>query len=131
MSRVALPLLLLTLAWVPWTASAEPAWDDSHMRSNFDHRFDHVPPRPPIQGIDRYRQLREAPTPTPSTAIPETTLTLNPHGWKPGVGRGARDVGPVAQSHSGSRLESIGSLRRSHRISHGHRSSNGQARFRR
>src|SRR5690606_8739067 len=35
MSRVALPLLLLTLAWVPWTASAEPAWDDSHMRSNF------------------------------------------------------------------------------------------------
>jgi hypothetical protein len=125
MSRVRLPLLL-TLALVPWAASAEPAahpasrsdaasravaWDDSHMRSNFARRFDDVPPRPPIQGEVRYHQVLEAPADTPRIDVPEMTLTLNPHGWQPGLGQGARDTDPVAHAARGSRLGSIKSMR--------------------
>jgi len=96
-------LLLLTLALVPWTAGAEPgtAWDDSHMRSSFAHRFDDVPPRPPIQGADRYHQAIESPAPTPAVGVAETTLKISPHEWQPGLGAGARAASPIERSGSG------------------------------
>lgn len=70
----AAPFFLLTAG-----AGAEPhVCSDQHMRSNFTRRI--APePRPPIQIGD----------PAPSaTAVVETTLSINPHGWQPG-GAGA------------------------------------------
>jgi hypothetical protein len=81
-----LPLALcfaLPLALVP-AAGAEPAWDDSHMRSNFARQRGPAPPRPPIQGTDRYHQATENPTSTPPTSVAETTLRISPHEWTPG-----------------------------------------------
>jgi hypothetical protein len=95
-------LLLLSLALVPFTAGADPAaWDDSHMRSSFAHRFDDVPPRPPIRGADRYHQAIEAPAETPRVGVAETTLEISPHEWQPGLGAGARAASPIERSGSG------------------------------
>ena len=80
-------LLSLTLAW---TAHASPAgadgaaWDDTHMRSNFARQRGPAPPRPPIQGADRFHHANEEPTPAPPIGVAETTLRINPHAWSPG-----------------------------------------------
>jgi hypothetical protein len=95
-------LLLASLALAGLAALAGPAgaessaanWDDSHMRSNFARQRGPAPPRPPVQGSDRFHQAAEAPAPTPPTTVAETTLHLNPHGWEPGAGAGARNATP-------------------------------------
>lgn len=92
----------LLFASLAFAALAGPAgaesdgvhWDDSHMRSNFARQRGPAPPRPPVQGSDRFHQATEAPAPTPPTAVAETTLQLSPHGWEPGAGTGARNTAP-------------------------------------
>lgn len=97
------PALVLALALaLPLAAAAGDGerWDDHHMRSNFAHRLGPPPPRPPIQGVDRYHQVVSEPEPTPPTAVPEAVLQLSPHGWKPG--------GPTATASSSSRRRGSG-----------------------
>ena len=113
--RRAIPLLpalaFAALVVVP-PATAEPgpdaaSWDDSHMRSNFARQRGPAPPRPPVQGLSRYEHATAQPVPTPPTGVAETTLEINPHGWKPGGPTGARTASPPwASSRS-----SIGSAR--------------------
>lgn len=66
------------------TADTPTRWDDRHMRSNFAHQRGPAPPRPPVQGADRYRTATEHPAPTPPTGVAETILRISPHGWSPG-----------------------------------------------
>src|SRR5690606_15341069 len=111
-------------------AGAEPEWDDTHMRSNFAHQRGPAPPRPPIQGADRYHQAAAEPTATPPTGVEETTLQVSPHGWSPGGPGGARTAATppwasrsslssarpsasagVRAQNSGTRSKSVGSQR--------------------
>jgi hypothetical protein len=82
------PVLFLGLA-----AAAEPAaqggWDARHMRSNFANHLREPSARPPILGGTRFAPGEEA---APATRVSEQTLSLNPHGWRPG--------GPSAGSSS-------------------------------
>jgi len=116
--RRSLPIatsLLLLFAAANAHAGSGPgsgsSWDDRHMRSNFAHQRGPAPPRPPVQGASRYRAATEEPAPTPPTGVAETTLTISPHGWKPG-GAVARTgaTPPWAESH-GSSLSSSASAR--------------------
>ena len=95
--------LLLLFNW-PLAAVAQrsgEAWDDSHMQSNSARSFDPSPPRPPIQGTNRFEQSASAPTEAPPTTVPETTLHISQHEWAPG--------GPSGSSTGASRSSSRGS----------------------
>jgi len=98
---LSLPLALaLNLATA---AGAETEWDDSHMRSNFARQRGPAPPRPPVQGADRYHQANEEPAPTPPTSVAETILRISPHEWKPGGPSGGATNGssrPASASRS-------------------------------
>ncbi len=78
--------LLLLFSW-PLAAAAQQSgesWDDRHMQSNSERRFDPSPPRPPIQGSTRFEQSAAGVTEAPPTTVPETTLAISPHEWAPG-----------------------------------------------
>jgi hypothetical protein len=79
-------LVAIAIALGAPSARAEDgaAWDDSHMRSNFARQRGPAPPRPAVQGADRYHQAAAEPTPTPPTSVAETTLRISPHEWTPG-----------------------------------------------
>jgi len=85
---LALPLgLTLALAGAASAARAagnEPAWDDSHMQSNFARQRGPAPPRPAVQGASRYQRAIADPAPTPPTGVSETTLQISPLEWTPG-----------------------------------------------
>lgn len=85
---LSLPCFALSLTLAA-AAGAETAWDDSHMRSNYARQRGPAPPRPAVQGADRFHQALEDPTPTPPTGVAETTLRISPHEWKPGGPSGA------------------------------------------
>ena len=84
-------------------ASAGAQWDDSHMQSNFAHRRGPAPPRPAVQGTDRYHQATSAPAPTPPVGVAETTLRISQHEWTPGgASSGARTGGSLWGSSTSS-----------------------------
>jgi hypothetical protein len=97
-------LIAMGLALAP-AASAEPQpewthWDDSHMQSNFARQRGPAPPRPPVQGTDRYHQVIEDAAPTPPTGVAETTLHLSQHEWRRGNPAGVRTGAPLLGSSS-------------------------------
>lgn len=100
--------LLLSLGW-PLAAAAQrsgESWNDQHMQSNAARRFDPSPPRPPIQGTNRFEQSVSNPTEAPATTVPETTLEISQHEWAPG--------GPAtgaSRSSSSSRSSITGGIR--------------------
>ena len=117
--------LLLLFSW-PLAAAAQQSgesWDDRHMQSNSEQRFDASPPRPPIQGSTRFERSAANAPEAPPTAVPETTLAISPHEWAPGgaatgVSRSAPSSrssisggirgGPAASVNSGIRRSSSG-----------------------
>lgn len=83
--------LLLSLGQ-PLVAAAQhsgESWNDDHMQSNSARSFDPAPPRPPIQGTNRFEQSASNPTQAPPTTVPETTLEISQHEWAPGAGSSA------------------------------------------
>ena len=78
-------------AWAadPGTAAS---WNDQHMRSNFAARAHESAARPPIQIGDAEGA---------DTQVREQLLSINPHGWKPGVGSfGSAQRGASSRSFS-------------------------------
>jgi len=86
--RTAIGTLALVLSLGASGARAEAGtgadWDDSHMQSNFARQQGPAPPRPAVQGTDRYHTATDDPTATPPTSVAETTLRISPHEWTPG-----------------------------------------------
>ncbi len=108
--------LWLGLSW-PLVAGAQhsgESWNDDHMQSNSARSFDPAPPRPPIQGTNRFEQSASNPTVAPPTTVPETTLEISQHEWAPGGGtstsRGSsQDRGPSFGGISGRPNPSVSS----------------------
>lgn len=86
--HTAIGTLVLVLSLGASGARAEAGtgsdWDDSHMQSNFARQQGPAPPRPAVQGTDRYHTATDDPTATPPTSVAETTLRISPHEWTPG-----------------------------------------------
>jgi hypothetical protein len=124
---LALVFSLLSLGLAPDAGAGGPAssgeqWDDSHMQSNFAHRRGPAPPRPAVQGTDRYHQATSAPAPTPPVGVAETTLRISQHEWSPG---GASSGARTGASLWGSSTSSGGGASARPTVSSGVRTSSG------
>jgi hypothetical protein len=112
-------------AWIPVAAtaggngagtSAAEQWDDSHMQSNFYRGPHTAPPRPLVQGSNRFDQIRDESAEAPRVGVPETVLEISPHEWQRGPSVGAGASGPLstrdsAPSASGARPSRGSALR--------------------
>jgi hypothetical protein len=62
-------------------------WTDAHMLSNYANAG--RAPRPALRGLDANGRIAHEAAPSRST-VEALELTINPHGWQPGAGRGGR-----------------------------------------
>lgn len=111
------------LVWATNAGAADASgvvWDDRHMRSNAARATERST-RPPIQ-------IGE-PAPA-AAAVVETTLSINPHAWRPGgVAAGSASAAPragAARSPSQSAAPTRSSTVRGTGWSQGMRSSSGR-----
>lgn len=93
---------LLVALSQPLVAAAQQSgesWNDQHMQSNSARLADPAPPRPSIQGTNRFEQSASNPTEAPPTTVPETTLEISQHEWAPG-GAASVSSGPPQDRRS-------------------------------